>query len=151
MIGIYKITNKINGKSYIGQSINIVQRWKQHRTNAMVRTEALYLAFQKYGIENFSFEVLEECSEEELDQREQYYISFFNSYENGYNMTQGRQNNKEFYSSEIFKLWTMEKQYLKLAPHQEYQEVLYIVDLINILIIVKKSLINVTVKKLIRR
>lgn len=105
MIGIYKITNQINGKCYIGQSINILQRWKQHRTNAAVRTEALYLAFQKYGIENFSFEILEECSEEELDQKEQYYISYFNSYKNGYNMTQGGQNNKEFYSSEIFKLW----------------------------------------------
>ena len=70
MIGIYKITNKLNGKVYIGQSINIKQRWKQHRTNATVRKENLYLAFQKYGLENFSFEVLETCQEKELDEKE---------------------------------------------------------------------------------
>lgn len=105
MIGIYKVTNKLNGKVYIGQSINIKQRWKQHRTNATVRKESLYLAFQKYGLENFSFEVLETCQEKELDEKEQYYISYYNSYNNGYNMTLGGQNNKVFYSDIICQLW----------------------------------------------
>ena len=105
MIGIYKITNTINGKIYIGQSINIKQRWKQHRANASVRTEAIYLAFQKYGIENFTFEIIEECKEEELDEKEQYYIGFYDSYNNGYNMTKGGQYNKDFYSQEVYELW----------------------------------------------
>lgn len=105
MIGIYKITNLLNQKCYIGQSINIKQRWKQHRANSQVRDEALYLAIQKYGIENFSFEVIEECKEEELDLKEQYYINYYDSYNNGYNMTLGGQNNKDFFSEKIFKLW----------------------------------------------
>ena len=66
MIGIYKITNKINGKCYIGQSINIKQRWKGHRKDAFWLNGPdyqypLYKAIRKYGIENFSFEVIEEC------------------------------------------------------------------------------------------
>lgn len=52
MIGIYKITNKINGKCYIGQSKNIEERWRHHRTSKL--KYPLYLAFQKYGLENFS-------------------------------------------------------------------------------------------------
>lgn len=115
MIGIYKITNQVNGKSYIGQSINIQQRWKQHRTNAMVRDETLYKAFQKYGIEHFSFEIIEECSEQLLDDREQYYISYYNTYNNGYNMTRGGQLNKKTYNKEIFDLWDKGKSILEIA------------------------------------
>lgn len=66
MIGIYKITNKINGKIYIGQSINIERRWKEHifdnRKNSLI-----HLAIIKYGKENFSFEVIEECNQKELN------------------------------------------------------------------------------------
>lgn len=105
MIGIYKITNLINGKCYIGQSINILQRWKQHRTNYQTREEALYLAMRKYGINNFAFEVIEECREEELDSKEKYYIHYYDSYNNGYNLTHGGQFKKDFYSLKIYQLW----------------------------------------------
>lgn len=84
-IGIYKITNMINGKSYIGQSIHIERRWKEHcfKTNKSCISKAI----QKYKKENFSFEILEECKIDELNQKEQYYIKKFNSIvPNGYNI-----------------------------------------------------------------
>lgn len=96
--GIYKITNKINGHSYIGQSINIKNRWAAHKsyykTNAPTKNNKyyncnLYTAMRKYGIENFNFEILEECSKDLLDEREKYWINYYDTYENGYNMTKG--------------------------------------------------------------
>lgn len=87
MIGIYKITNLLNQKVYIGQSIDIEQRWKKHCLTK--DTCAIHKAIQKYGKENFSFEILEECREEELNDKEIYYINKYNSYINGYNMTLG--------------------------------------------------------------
>lgn len=94
--GIYKITNQINGKCYIGQSINIKQRWRAHKTKAFSPSNSqyecpLYRAIRKYGLENFSFEVLEECPAEELNQKEQQNVSFFqsNNPSFGYNLTPG--------------------------------------------------------------
>lgn len=94
MIGIYKITNQVNGKVYIGQSRNIEKRWNQHRTTAFNSNNhnynlPLYRAIRKYGIENFIFEVLEECKIEELNEKEKYYIKLYNSYFEGYNLTLG--------------------------------------------------------------
>lgn len=84
MIGIYKITNKINNKTYIGQSINIENRWQQHKINAFnfnthTYNYPLYRAIRKYGLDNFEFQVLEECNKEILTQEEQYYIDYYNS------------------------------------------------------------------------
>lgn len=92
MIGIYKITNLINQHSYIGQSIHIEKRWSEHRSQYNWQRESkkpLYLAFQKYGLENFEFSVLEECEKENLSNREKYWISFYNTYKDGYNQTCG--------------------------------------------------------------
>lgn len=96
MIGIYKIENLVNGKIYIGQSQNISQRWIAHRnrpfnTNALQYDSPLYRAIRKYGLENFSFEVLEETSKEELNEKEIYWIAKFNSnnLDKGYNLTSG--------------------------------------------------------------
>ena len=93
MIGIYKITNKINNKVYIGQSIDIQRRWERHRVVAFNDSYPqynclLYKAFRKYGFNNFSFEVLEECGEEELNNLENFYIQQYNSCnrDKGYNM-----------------------------------------------------------------
>lgn len=90
--GIYKITNKINGKSYIGQSVNIKNRWYVHK--ATKDDYPIHRAIQKYGKNNFSWEVLEECSEQQLSEREIYYISKYNTFmyaenSNGYNLTPG--------------------------------------------------------------
>ena len=89
MCGIYKITNQLNGKVYIGQSNDIQRRWKEHKrpSKFLPSKTKLYEAFKEYGIENFSFEVLEECEEEQLNEKEKYYINKYNSIENGYNMS----------------------------------------------------------------
>lgn len=75
MIGIYKITNNINGRMYIGQSNCIERRFAQHKSpyeQQRFAEKPLYKAFKKYGIENFSFEVIEECTVAQLDEREWY-------------------------------------------------------------------------------
>lgn len=96
MCGIYKITNIINGKIYIGKSQNIYSRWEYHKTmynSAKESNKALYQAFQKYGLNNFLFEVIEEMTYENYElfsnNREQYWILYYNSYKNGYNNTLG--------------------------------------------------------------
>ena len=80
MIGIYKITNKVNGKVYIGQSVDIKKRWNRHlhtvnNPNYKGYNYPLYRAMRKYGIENFLFEVIEECGKTELDDKEIFYIT----------------------------------------------------------------------------
>lgn len=97
MIGIYKITNIVNNKIYVGQSIDIIDRYKQHQYKAFNSNElgynsAIHAAFRKYGIENFILEVLEECKPEELDQKERFWIKELNSLApNGYNILSGGQ------------------------------------------------------------
>lgn len=86
MIGIYKITDQINGKIYIGQSNDIERRWSEHRKKSKTGTTQLYQAMQEHGLENFKFEIIEECLLEELNNKEQYYINYFNSAYEGYNM-----------------------------------------------------------------
>lgn len=89
MIGIYKITNKENGKIYIGQSNNIERRFREHKTKGSTSRIPLDVAIQKYGVESFSFEVVEECSIEELNTKESFWIKHYNSIEKGYNLSEG--------------------------------------------------------------
>lgn len=101
MVGIYKITNLVNNKCYIGQSINIFNRWKEHQRIAKLQDDSrynypIYLAMRKYGLENFDFEIIEECSEEELNERESYWIKFYNSFEDGYNVTLGGDGTRKY-------------------------------------------------------
>lgn len=91
--GIYKITNQIDNKCYIGQSVNISQRWKDHAKCGLgIDTPAgnkLYKAMIEEGIWNFSWELLEECSREQLDSKEKYYIDLYNACDFGYNSNKG--------------------------------------------------------------
>lgn len=94
MIGIYKITNKINNKCYIGQSVDIYRRWNDEKRAAFNSTDRSYnyplsCAFRKYGLEQFTFEIIEECSKSELNNKEIYWIDFYNSFYEGYNQTLG--------------------------------------------------------------
>ena len=90
MTGIYKITNTTNDKCYIGQSRDIEARWAKHLSAYKSSPDwELYRAFKKYGISAFKFEVIEECSIEELNEREIYWIAQYDSFNNGYNMTLG--------------------------------------------------------------
>lgn len=100
MIGIYQITNLINGKKYIGQSNNIQKRWQEHKFWANhINKNNLYLynAMNKYGVENFEFSIIEECELDQLDEREEYWIAQYHTYINdpqnwGYNLTPGGAN-----------------------------------------------------------
>lgn len=88
--GIYKITNIENQKCYIGQAVNIADRWKQHIKRG-VGAEAptrnkLYPAMYELGPEQFTFEILEECDKSLLDSREDYWQEFYQAKEFGYSI-----------------------------------------------------------------
>lgn len=90
---IYKITNKVNGKSYIGQTRYTIEfRWRQH----IHKKDNTYFhnAIKKYGVDNFIVEKLEECNIEDLNEREIYYIAKYNTFKDGYNLTIGGDGNR---------------------------------------------------------
>ena len=96
MIGIYKITNKINNKVYIGQSVNIKRRWKDHIRGNKKCVSLIHSAINKYGVDSFDFEVLFEFNKVNYDLMnilEIAYIKYFNSLSpNGYNLDSGGKN-----------------------------------------------------------
>ena len=91
--GIYKITNIKTKECYIGQAMHIKDRWAEHAKCGLgIDTPAgnkLYKAIQEFGLWNFSFEVLEVCPQNQLNEKEKYYIDLYNSYDYGYNSTRG--------------------------------------------------------------
>ena len=133
MTGIYKFENKINHHIYVGQAKDIERRYKNHISRAFSKNQnvseydsPLHCALRKYGVDNFIFEVLEECSAELLNEREIYWINFYNSYKEGYNCTTGGSNqeatqkyNKEFVDKIKQLLIENKKTYDEI--HNEYQ------------------------------
>ena len=94
MFTVYKITNQINNKCYIGSSIRVEKRWQEHKNTAFNINSnqyyyPLYCAFRKYGLENFQFEILKDDfqSVEEMQEYEYQMILYYNSYIDGYNQT----------------------------------------------------------------
>lgn len=91
--GIYKITNQQNGKCYIGQSVDVSKRWKEHAKCGLgIDTPAgnkLYKEMQEVGIWNFSWELLEACSRADLNEKERFYIDLYKSKDYGYNTAKG--------------------------------------------------------------
>lgn len=87
--GIYKITNQKTNECYIGQSLDISTRWKNHAKCGLgidtPQNNKLYKAMQEDGIWNFSWELLENCPKEQLDEKEKFYIELYQSKEYGYN------------------------------------------------------------------
>lgn len=113
---IYKVTNKVNGKVYIGQTIqSIKDRWYRHCGKSGLSKAEMNTHFKrailKYGKESFNIEILEEVDSSKLDEREKYYIKLYDSYNSGYNSTMGGQNGgyRHFklteYYDEIIKLY----------------------------------------------
>ena len=93
--GIYKIENKVNGKLYIGLSINIKERWIAHKVQLRKNihyNSHLQASWNKYGEDSFIFSILEHCEVDKLSNREKYYIDLYDTYNNGYNMTPGGEN-----------------------------------------------------------
>lgn len=91
--GIYKITNTLNQMCYIGQAKDVRKRWNEHcRASCGIDTpqgNKLYKSALEDGLENFTFELLEQCNPEELNEKERYYISVYNSVNFGYNSVKG--------------------------------------------------------------
>lgn len=87
--GIYKITNQKTNECYIGQAVDIATRWKNHAKYGLgidtPQNNKLYKAMQEDGLWNFSWELLEKCPKEQLDEKEQFYINLYQSKEYGYN------------------------------------------------------------------
>lgn len=97
MIGIYSITCTATKECYIGQSIRIKTRWKEHQSALKCNKHYNYKlqeAYNQYGEINFVYKVLELCSKNELNNKEQYYIKLYNSFNNGYNLTEGGEDYK---------------------------------------------------------
>ena len=88
--GIYKITEIETGKCYVGQAANLADRWKQHIKRGVgadtPTRNKLYPAMNAAGPENFTFEVIEECSRSLLDEREDYWQDYFKAKEFGYSI-----------------------------------------------------------------
>lgn len=111
MVGIYKITNKANGKVYIGQSNNLTRRKREHFDWNLSKKQYIDEIICDLGAENFEYEVIELCTSEMLDEREKYWISFYNSFYDGYNKTKGGAG--DFYGNP--KLTVEEVRYIRQA------------------------------------
>lgn len=106
---VYKITNDINEKVYIGKTNSSIQeRFKEHCTDSTKRRcekRPLYNAMNKYGIDKFHIELVEECDDEILSNREIYWIEYYHSYSNGYNATFGGEGKPIYDYDYIIKLY----------------------------------------------
>lgn len=110
MCGIYKIQNLINDKIYIGQSVDIDYRFRNHKSESFNPKSnsydtAIHRAIRKYGVENFSFDIIEECCQDELREREIYWINYYGSFGNGYNLTTGGEGVPTINIKQVQSLW----------------------------------------------
>ena len=121
---IYKITNDINGKIYIGKTnFSIEKRFKEHCRDAQkgkCKNRPLYSAINKYGIEHFHIESIEEVSRERASEREQYWINFYNSYHFGYNATLGGDGSYRINQQLIFDLFEEGKSLKEIKQKTSY-------------------------------
>ena len=124
---IYKIENKLNGKIYIGKTLKTIQeRWKEHCHDfkrQRCEKRPLYSAMNKYGIENFFIEEIEQCEANILSEREKYWIEYYGSFKYGYNATTGGDGRSYLDYDLILSLWQegkTAKEIAKILNHDEY-------------------------------
>lgn len=120
---IYKITNNVNNKIYIGKTIRSLKvRFKEHLKDSNTEDNKLYRAMRKYGKENFSIEEIEEVTKEILSEREKFWIKKYNSYYNGYNSTfggDGESSTDEEKIIELYRLGKTMKEISKITSHTQ--------------------------------
>lgn len=129
MIGIYKITNLVNNKVYIGKSSQLEKRKYQHFYDSFYKNVnnrnynmTIHKAIRKYGKENFSFDILEICDINKLDQKEQYWISYYNSKCSGYNESDGGEGVVNLNRELIFSLWDEGKSITQICQQTNYSK-----------------------------
>lgn len=111
--GIYAIKNKLNNKMYIGSSIDIKKRWKQHKNllkNNKHHSKKLQSAWNLSSAKNFEFKIIEETKIKNLLEKEDLYINKYNTFFNGYNMTEG-----------VYKFYKTHKKYRKKIRQEKYK------------------------------
>lgn len=131
--GIYKIENLINHKVYIGQSIDIYTRWFTHKEKLRKGTghnKYLQSAYNKYGEENFEYSIICRCSKEELDEKEIYYISLYNSTDKRYGYNFERGGNNKFhgaplkdYEAEIIERFKNDERFFRISELLEQAKI----------------------------
>lgn len=110
---IYKATNKINGKSYVGQTCDFHSRVWQHKRCYEKEDCDFHRAIKEFGFDNFSWEIIETCESEDIAcELEKYYIEKFNTYRDGYNMTKGGKG-APYHNARAVVLLTLDGQYIK--------------------------------------
>lgn len=118
---IYLITNKINGKRYVGKTETTVEaRWKRHLSiakNPNAQKYAIHQAILKYGAESFIIKEIEKVPTTKLSQREQYWIQYYNSYKRGYNETLGGDGNTKYNYLDIYEYYNMCRNTTATAEH----------------------------------
>ena len=115
---IYKITNKITSKAYVGQTTrNIYERWREHKSRANPSDGSyLHNAMAKYGHENFTIEEIDNCDDDIINEKEIEWIAIFNTYyPNGYNLTTGGEGQPKVNHLEIVTLWESGKSLREIA------------------------------------
>lgn len=150
---VYKITNQINQKIYIGKTVSTIEkRWHQHIREARKersKNRPLYQAMNKYGIENFKIEMIEECSVESLNYRECYWIEYYSSFREGYNATKGGDGTVYLDYDLIYKTYLFTKSVQKTSElcNCDIHSVSLVLDLYNIDRRERKSNAQNSVKK----
>ena len=132
MIGIYGFHDTINNKWYVGQSLDVERRIKQHYKNISLDDVNSFDYFlHKVGIENFEVKILKKCTQEELNDNEKYYVELYDAYNNGYNRTAGGQQWAKHYKiteahrEALKKSWTEERRAKAKITQSKLQKEFY--------------------------
>ena len=104
-IGIYKFQNLITQEVYIGQSINLHERYLTHKRSWCTGTTKMYESMQQYGWDNFTYEIIEYCPKEKLNEREMFWVQYYDSYKHGFNHNKGGSNKNSIDREKVHFLW----------------------------------------------